>query len=60
MYAIINIENEREVMTMTRTEFKKSVRTKFHGNAAKGGQWEERVRTDKQGNKMYRKSNKIS
>lgn len=45
---------------MMRSAFKKEVRTVFHGNAYPKGQWEERVRTAKQGNKMFRKKNKVS
>ena len=45
---------------MSRTEFKKVVRTKTTGQCKCGGgfTWTERVRSNKAANKTYRKANK--
>ena len=43
---------------MMRSAFKKEVRTTFHGNAYPWGQWTERVRTVKQGNRAFRRKGK--
>lgn len=46
---------------MTRTEFIKTTKTTFHGNCkgiGRGAQWTERVRSTKDGNRMFRRANK--
>lgn len=45
---------------MSRTMFKKSIRTVFSGQCKGGLSWSERVRTTKAANKIYRKGNKIN
>lgn len=43
---------------MSRTEFKKTVKTTFSGTCGDGNGWTEKVKTTKQANKAFRKASK--